>query len=78
MPRPPPTSRYSRPAPAFFNSVKTRAASLSARDDADVGDLAAKMEVQQLEAVFHAARAQFLETSQHLCHGETELRAVAA
>ena len=47
-------------------------------DDADVGDLAAEVEVEELEAVLHAARAQQLEPAQDLGDGQPELRAVAA
>ena len=47
-------------------------------DDPDVGDLAAEVEVQQLEAVLHAERAQLVETAQHFGHRQAELRAVAA
>ena len=49
-----------------------------ALDDADVGDLAAEMEVQQLEAVLHAARLQLLEPAHDLGDGQAELRAEAA
>ena len=49
-----------------------------ALDDADVRDLAAEVEVQELEAVLHAARLQLLEAAQHLGHRQAELRPVAA
>ena len=49
-----------------------------ALDDADVGDLAAEVKVQQLEAVFHAARLQFFEPAENLADGQAELRPVAA
>ena len=49
-----------------------------ALDDADVRDLAAEVEVQQLEAVLHAARLQLLEAAQDLGDRQAELRAVAA
>ena len=48
-----------------------------ALDDADVGDLAAEVEVEQLEAVFHAAALQFLEAAQDFADGQSELRPVA-
>ena len=46
--------------------------------DADVRDLAAEVKVEQLEAVLHAARLQFLEPAQNLADGQAELRAIAA
>ncbi len=49
-----------------------------ALDDADVRDLAAEVEVQQLEAVLHAALLQLLEAAQDLGDRQAELRAVAA
>jgi len=36
------------------------------------------MEVQQLEAILHAARAQLLQPAQHLGHRQAELRPIAA
>ena len=47
-------------------------------DDPDVGDLAAEMEVEQLEAVFHPALLQLVEPAQDFGDGQAELRAVAA
>ena len=44
----------------------------------DVRDLAAKVEVEQLEAVGHVAPLQLLEPFQDLANGETEFRAIAA
>ena len=49
-----------------------------ALDLADVGDLAAQVEVQQLQAVVHARALQLLERSQHFGDGQAELGAVAA
>ena len=49
-----------------------------ALDDADVGDLAAEVEVEQLEAVLHAARLQLLEAAHDLGDGQAELRPEAA
>ena len=45
-----------------------------ALDDADVRDLAAEVEVEQLETVFHAALLQFLEAAQDFGHRQAELR----
>ncbi len=47
-------------------------------DDADVRDLAAQVEVQQLEAVLHAVRLELFEPLAHLGHRQAELRAIAA
>ena len=44
----------------------------------DLGDLAAEMEVQQLEPVLHAAALQFVHQPDQFRHGETELRTLAA
>jgi hypothetical protein len=56
-----------------------RAASFSAPfHDADVGNLAAEVEVQQLEAVLHAVRLELFEPLPDLGHGQAELGAVAA
>ena len=49
-----------------------------ALDDADVRDLAAEVEVQELEAVLHAEHLQLLEPAQHFGDRQAELRAVAA
>ena len=49
-----------------------------ALDDADVRDLAAEVEVEQLEAVLHAALLQLLEAAQDFGDRQAELRAVAA
>ncbi len=46
-------------------------------DDADVRDLAAEMEVEQLEAVGHAAPLQLVEPLKDLGDGQAELRPVA-
>ena len=47
---------YFRPAPSLAQlGVDARGLVQRALDDADVGDLAAEVEVQQLEAVLHAA-----------------------
>src|SRR5207237_10766848 len=46
--------------------------------DADVRNLAAQMEVQQLEAVLHAERFQLTTPPEDLSDRQTELRAVAA
>ena len=56
-----------------------RAASFKRRLDlADVGDLAALMEVQQLEAIGHAAALEFFQAAKNLADREAELRAIAA
>src|SRR5207253_5017541 len=47
-------------------------------DDANIRDLAAEMEMQELEAILHAAHAQLLEPAQHFRDGEAEFRTVAA
>src|SRR6185369_10777827 len=47
-------------------------------DHADVGDLAAEMKVEQLEAVGHAQRLQLLEAAKHFSDGETEFGPEAA
>jgi hypothetical protein len=47
-------------------------------DDADVGDLAAEMEVQELEAILHVPGAQLLQPAHDLGDGQAELRAEAA
>ena len=47
-------------------------------DDADVGDLAAEVEVQELEAVLHAAALELFQPTEDLGDGEPELRAIAA
>ena len=49
-----------------------------ALDDADVRDLAAEVEVQELEAVLHAVGLQLLEPLPDLRDGQAELRPVAA
>ena len=49
-----------------------------ALDDADVRDLAAEMEVEELEAVLHAARLELLEAAHDLGDREAELRPEAA
>ena len=59
-------------------AVDARRLDQRALDDADVGDLAAEVEVQQLEAVGHAARLQLLEPAHDLGDRQAELRAVAA
>jgi hypothetical protein len=43
----------------------------------DIGDLAAEMEVQQMQAVGHSARFQLFERAYGFAGGEAELRAVA-
>ena len=56
-----------------------RAASLSAPLTIRMfGNLAAEVEVQELEAVLHAEQLQLLEPAQDLGDGQAELRAVAA
>ncbi len=47
-------------------------------DDTDVGNLAAEMEVEQLQAVFHSPRLQLVEPLQNFGDREPELRAVSA
>ena len=70
---------YSRPAPSFDElGVDARRFVQRALDDADVGNLAAEMEVQQLEAVLHAVRLQLVEPLPDLGDRQAELRAVAA
>ncbi len=44
----------------------------------DVGDLASQVEMQQFEAVGHAARFQFLQTGQQLADGQPELAAISS
>ena len=62
MPRPPPTSRYLRPAPSAVQlDVDAGRLGQGVLDVADVGDLAAEVEVDQLQAVGHAALLQVLE-----------------
>src|SRR5207247_1879842 len=46
-------------------------------DLANVSDLAAQMEVQQLEAIRHVPGAQFLEGAHYFRGGQAELRTVA-
>ena len=56
MPRPPPTSMYLQPgADAVQLDVDAGRLGQRVLDVADVGDLAAEVEVEQLEAVVHAA-----------------------
>ena len=56
MPRPPPTSRYfSAGADAVQLDVDAGRFGQGVLDVADVGDLAAEVEVHQLQAVGHAA-----------------------
>src|ERR1022692_4487335 len=103
MPRPPPTSRYFRPAPARARSTYTRTASFTApliwrilviwlprwkcsrlrqsaipssfsSCSARMADLAAQVEVQQVEAVGHPQFFQLLQRAHGLGHGEAELR----
>ena len=79
MPRPPPTSRYLQAgAEPVQLDVDAGRFGQRALDVADVGDLAAEVEVQQLQAVGHAARLQVLERLQHLGERQAELGAVAA
>jgi hypothetical protein len=79
MPRPPPTSRYAGPAPARARiDVDARGFVHRALDLADIGDLAAQVEVQQLEAIGHAEHLQLLQRAHGLGGGKAELRAVAA
>src|SRR6202040_1536082 len=47
-------------------------------DRADGRDLAAEMEVQQLEAIEQLVLAQVVDSAQQVAAGEAELRAVAA
>ena len=49
-----------------------------ALDDADVGDLAAEVEVEQLQAVLHAARLELVEAADDFADRQAELRAEAA
>ena len=49
-----------------------------ALDDPDVRNLAAEVEVEQLEAILHAEQLQLVETAQDLGDGQAELRAIAA
>jgi hypothetical protein len=41
-------------------------------DDANVGDLTAEVEVEQFEAVLHAATTQFFEAAQDFGDGEPD------
>ena len=65
---------------AFLHQLRVDARRFVERalDDADVRNLAAEMEVQELEAVLHAVRLQLVEPLPHLGDGQAELRAVAA
>ena len=47
-------------------------------DVPNVGDLAAQMEMQQLEAIGHSMVAQFIQAAQHLADGQAELGAETA
>ena len=49
-----------------------------ALDDADVGDLTAEVEVEELEAVLHANGLELFEALPDLGDGQAELRAVPA
>ncbi len=56
-----------------------RAPSITAAFDLpDVGDLAAEMEVQQLDAIFHANGLHLFERLQGFAHRQAELGAIAA
>ena len=44
----------------------------------DVGDLAAQVEMQKLEAILHPGRFQLFQRAQRFGHGQPELRAVPA
>ena len=78
MPRPPPTSMYFSPAPSAVQlDVDAGRLGQGVLDVADVGDLAAQVEVDQLQAVVHAAGLQVLERLQHLGERQAELGAVA-
>ena len=62
MPRPPPTSRYFTPAPSAVQlDVDAGRLGQGVLDVADVGDLAAEVEVDQLQAVGHVALLEVLE-----------------
>jgi hypothetical protein len=67
-------------AGAFLHQFRVDARRLVERalDDADVRDLAAEVEVQELEAVLHAVGLEFLQTLADLGDREAELRAVPA
>ena len=78
MPRPPPTSRYCDPgADARQLDVDARRLGQGRLDVADVGDLAAQVEVQKLEAVGHVALLEVLERFEDLGQGQAELGAEA-
>ncbi len=70
---------YFRPAPGLDQlDVHPRRFVQRALDDADVRDLAAEMEMEELEAVLHAARLQLFEPAQNLSDREAELGPIAA
>src|SRR5438874_2669046 len=46
-------------------------------DAADIGDLAAEMEVDQLQAIGHVALLEVVEGLEHLGQGQAELGAIA-
>ncbi len=66
-----------RPGAAQFH-VHAGRLGHGALDLADVGDLAAQVEVQQLEAILHAERLQLFQRAQRLDRRQPELRPVAA
>ena len=79
MPRPPPTSRYFRPgAGALQLHVNARAFHHRGLDLPDVGDLAAEVEVQQLQAILHADGLHLIQRLQGFAHRQAELGAISA
>ena len=78
MPRPPPTSRYLHAgADAVQLDVDARRLGQGVLDVADVGDLAAEVEVDQLQAIGHAALLEVLERFEDFGEGQAELGAEA-
>ena len=78
MPSPPPTSMYFSPgADPVQLDVDAGRLGQGVLDVADVGDLAAQVEVDQLQAVLQPLGLQVLERVEHLGQRQPELRAVA-
>ena len=78
MPRPPPTSRKLHAGPeAVQLDIDAGHLGQGVLDAADVGDLAAEMEVDQLQAIGHAALLEKLEGVHRLGKRQAELGAIA-
>src|SRR5579872_1020963 len=65
-------------AGALQLDVDTRGFIHRSLDLADVGDLAAQVKMQQLQAVLHAGRLHLIQGLQGLAHGQSEFRSIAA